>query len=97
MPSLGEGWGLVVNEALAHGLFVVATDTVSSALDLLGAGSGTVVPAGDRDALARAVLEAGTAVPHTTNARRMRARSVGGCTAANFAAYIERAVVWARS
>ena len=97
VPSLGEGWGLVVNEALAHGLFVVATDRVSSALDLIGTGSGTVVPAKDRTALVRAVLEAGTTVPHTIQARRMRARSVEGCTAASFAADIERAARWAWS
>jgi glycosyltransferase involved in cell wall biosynthesis len=97
VPSLGEGWGLVVNEALAHGLFVVATDEVSSALDLIGPHSGTVVPARDRDAFVRALLEAGTTVRHTTHARRTRARSVEGCTAANFAADIERAALWAWS
>lgn len=97
VPSLAEGWGLVVNEALAHGLFVVATDEVGSALDLIGTGSGTVVPARDRAALRRAVREAGTTVPHTSHARRRRARSVEGCTAANFAADIERAARWAWS
>ena len=28
LPALREVWGLVVNEALAHGLFVIASDEV---------------------------------------------------------------------
>lgn len=97
VPARGEGWGLVVNEALAHGLFVVATDKVSSALDLLRPGCGIVVPADDRHALSRGLLEAGTVVSHTRDARSARAKCVARCTAANFAADIERAATWAWS
>jgi glycosyltransferase involved in cell wall biosynthesis len=58
LPSaFGETWGLVVNEALHHGLPVVVSDQVGSAVDLVQTGvTGAVFPSGDADAL-RAALE----------------------------------------
>lgn len=51
-PSLGDGFALVVAEALAHGLPVITTHHVGAA-DLLEEGiSGFVLPPGDADALA---------------------------------------------
>lgn len=51
-PSLFDGFGLVVSEALAHGLPVITTDRVGAA-DLIEDGrSGWVLPAGDVEALA---------------------------------------------
>ena len=57
VPSEREVWGLVVNEALASGLYVVASSEVGSAHDLLGPGIGVVYQVGDVQALT-ALLEA---------------------------------------
>jgi len=56
LPSASESWGLVVNEALATGLPCVVSDQVGCAPDLVLPGrTGEVYPAGDVDALARAL------------------------------------------
>ena len=58
LPSLYDVWGLVVNEALAHGIPVIATDQVGAATDLLEPGvTGFVVAAGSSLALAGAMRE----------------------------------------
>jgi glycosyltransferase involved in cell wall biosynthesis len=57
VPSRAETWGVSVNEALASGCPVVATDAVGAAHDLIEDGvNGYVVPAGDIAALARALV-----------------------------------------
>ena len=49
----GETWGLVVNEAMACGLPVLASDQVGCAVDLVQPGeTGDVFRCGDVDALA---------------------------------------------
>ncbi len=58
LPSTEEMWGLVVNEAMSVGLPIVCTDAVGCAPDLVGPDNGWIVPAGDVDALARALGEA---------------------------------------
>lgn len=59
LPSRAETWGMVIGEALAHGLPVVASDVggVPEALGATAAGTqpGLLVPAGDGLALARAL------------------------------------------
>jgi glycosyltransferase involved in cell wall biosynthesis len=56
LPSEDEPWGVVVNEALACGTRVIATDRVGAAPDLLAEEAcGLVVPAGEREALAAAL------------------------------------------
>jgi len=56
VPSLFEPWGLVVHEALAHGLPVIATDQVAAADDLIDDGvNGFVVEAGSPESLAVAM------------------------------------------
>lgn len=53
VPSRDEPWGVVVNEALACGTPVVASDAVGAAEDLIREGvDGSIVPAGDVAALA---------------------------------------------
>jgi glycosyltransferase involved in cell wall biosynthesis len=60
LPSLYDAWGLVVHEALAHGLAVIATDRVGSVDDLVVDGvNGRIVPARDPAALADAMRDVG--------------------------------------
>jgi glycosyltransferase involved in cell wall biosynthesis len=57
LPSLWyETGGLVVHEALAHGVPGIVT-SISGASDSIGTSRGRVVPPGDVDALAAALLE----------------------------------------
>lgn len=52
LPSLGESWGLVVNEAMCFGLPVVITDKVSSGDDLVRQGeNGFVFPSQNKQRL----------------------------------------------
>jgi glycosyltransferase involved in cell wall biosynthesis len=91
LPALREVWGLVVNEALAHGLFVVATDEVGSAYDLLGEQSGLMVPAGDLGRFGSALVETARTLDVSSEARRVRAGAVSDCTPERFAADIVEA------
>jgi glycosyltransferase involved in cell wall biosynthesis len=54
MPSHFEGYGMVLAEALAHGVPVVATAT-GAAVAMVGAEAGVLVPPGDSAALRRAI------------------------------------------
>lgn len=58
LPSdYGETWGVVVNEAMAHGLPAIVSDRVGCGPDLVLEGkTGRIVPFGDVEALARAFL-----------------------------------------
>lgn len=49
-PSLSDGFGMVITEALAHGVPVISTDR-AGASDLLDRTSGILIPAADSDAL----------------------------------------------
>jgi glycosyltransferase involved in cell wall biosynthesis len=56
LPSRSEPWGMVLNEAAAAGLPLVATDGVGAAHDLIEDGvNGFLVPAEDADALGSAL------------------------------------------
>ena len=57
LPSNREPFGLVLVEALAHGLPVIATDC-HGPREILTGGIGTIVAQGDEDAMARAMSEA---------------------------------------
>jgi glycosyltransferase involved in cell wall biosynthesis len=91
LPALREVWGVVVNEALAHGLFVVTTDQVGSAYDLLDRDTGVVLPAEDFTTVAPALVEAGRTVDLSDAARQRRSSAVATCTPDAFAADIARA------
>lgn len=57
LPSRYDGWGVVVNEAMAAGLPVVATNSVGAAADLVRPGeNGFIVAPGDVAALAEAMM-----------------------------------------
>jgi len=59
LPSQFEPWGLVVNEAMACGLSVIASDRVGCVDDLiLGRDTGIVYPAEQPEALLRAMRQA---------------------------------------
>jgi glycosyltransferase involved in cell wall biosynthesis len=56
LPSRHDGWGVVVNQALAAGMPIITTDAVGAGLDLVENGSnGMRVAANDVDALYRAM------------------------------------------
>jgi glycosyltransferase involved in cell wall biosynthesis len=59
LPSdYGETWGLVVNEAMVHGLPAILSDRVGCGPDLVEDGiTGRIFPFGDVAALARALVE----------------------------------------
>ncbi len=74
LPSHAEPWGVVVNEALACGLPVIASDQVGAARDLVHPGeNGTLFPCGDVSALAEA-MEA--FLEDRRRAERMRPRTI---------------------
>jgi hypothetical protein len=76
LPSLFEGYGMVVSEAVAHGLPVLATHGGALA-ETLPAGAGVLVPPGDAAALARALQvllrDTGARARLREGARRARA------------------------
>lgn len=53
-PSLADGFGMVVAEAMAHGLPVIVTD-MTGAADLVTPGNGLVIPSADAEALTQAL------------------------------------------
>ena len=77
LPTLYEGYGMVVAEALARGIPVVSTATGAIA-DLVGADAGVVVPPGDlaafTGALSRVLGDADLRAQLSAGARRVRDR-----------------------
>jgi glycosyltransferase involved in cell wall biosynthesis len=76
LPTLYEGYGMAVAEALARGLPVVSTAT-GAIPDLLSTGAGLVVPPGDADAFAaalRQILEPDVRTRLASGALRARGR-----------------------
>lgn len=72
LPSSFEPWALVVNEAVAAGMAVVATDVVGAAAELVRDGvNGHIVPVDDLPAL----IAATQSVTDAANTGRMRAAS----------------------
>lgn len=56
MPTRGDVWGLVINEAMANGLPIVSSDCCVAALELVKEGeNGYIVPVDDEKALADAI------------------------------------------
>jgi glycosyltransferase involved in cell wall biosynthesis len=56
LPSLHDGWGVVLNQALGAGLPIIASSAVGAATDLVSPGqNGFIIPPGDVTALASAI------------------------------------------
>ncbi len=56
LPSRHDGWGLVINEAIAAGMPVITTDCVGAAADLVEDGrNGFVGPADNAETLVTAI------------------------------------------
>jgi glycosyltransferase involved in cell wall biosynthesis len=91
-PFIREVWGLVVNEALAAGLFVVASSDVGSAATLVDRHSGIIVPPDDPEALANAMREASDRLNRSQAARSERQARVADCTPERFADDLLRAI-----
>ena len=73
VPSAREVWGLVVNEALASGAFVISSNEVASSIDLIPDPScGVRYPVGDIHALAAALSRASTDLERSGEDRAVR-------------------------
>ncbi|MHB9024884.1 MAG: glycosyltransferase [Armatimonadota bacterium] len=92
LPSLFDGWGAVVNEALLRGTPVICTDKCGAADLLRSSWRGEVVPAGSVtalcEALARWIRRGGQTVEERTRLRNW-ARAITGESAA---AYLRQAL-----
>lgn len=76
-PSLCEPWGIVILEAVAAGLPVVATDCCGAAADLLREGENAIlVPPGNPEVLEKAISEILGDESYQKNAARSAARIV---------------------
>jgi glycosyltransferase involved in cell wall biosynthesis len=85
VTAVRETWGLVVNEALAHGLYVIASDDVGAAKCLLEDQTGRIVRADDVEAFADALREF-VAMRHSRPRGISAAGRIRSCTAEAFAA-----------
>ncbi|MFM8316311.1 MAG: glycosyltransferase, partial [Deltaproteobacteria bacterium] len=57
VPSVKEPWGLVVNEAMASGTPVIASDCVGASYDLIEVGkTGYVFKSNDQESLAKTLV-----------------------------------------
>ena len=102
LPSTAEeSWGLVVNEAMACGRPVIASDAIGCAPDLIEAGTtGWTYPVGDTEALARAIERIEDLLTRPDLERNLRAkmdvyscqRAVAGTLAALTAFCVDLAV-----
>ena len=90
LPSLYDGWGAVVSEALMAGAPVIASDACGSAGVVQASGAGGVFCADDRDALEALLVRAIDAGPWPVPARRALAGWAQCLGAHAGAAYLER-------
>lgn len=89
-PSAYEAWALVLNEAAAAGLAIIASDVVGAAAELVRPGeNGEIVPVGNVDALADAMRRTALRIDEARSASarvlaewRARADPVDGLRAA---------------
>jgi glycosyltransferase involved in cell wall biosynthesis len=56
LPSVHDGWGVVINQAVSAGMAVIASDAVGAAADLVSdGGNGVIFPNQNREALTAAL------------------------------------------
>jgi glycosyltransferase involved in cell wall biosynthesis len=91
LPSAREVWGLVVNEALAHGLYVVVSDRVG-ARDLVAPEIGRVVRDVSPTSLASSLMDVIDSGDFSLAARERRASWMEQCTVEGFADSVADAV-----
>jgi glycosyltransferase involved in cell wall biosynthesis len=92
LPSRhGETWGLVVNEALHHGVPAVVSDRVGCGPDLITPATGTVCEAGSVRSLTTAI-ERGLALAGSESTREACRRLVAGYTIERAAAGVAEAL-----
>jgi glycosyltransferase involved in cell wall biosynthesis len=86
LPSRGDGWGMVVNEALSAGLPAIVSD-VCGAADLIRTGvNGYVIPSGDARELRRAIRRYAETSPAGREAMSAAAATTGEALAPQVAA-----------
>jgi len=94
LPSRSEPWGMVLNEAAAAGLPLVATEESGAARDLID-GNGFCVPAGNvralREALDQLARDAGLRERMGTRSRELARRFTPEAWAAGVASAVDRA------
>jgi glycosyltransferase involved in cell wall biosynthesis len=96
VTSEREVWGLVVNEGLAHGLYVIASDKTPSAVDLIDGRNGEIIQTANIGALAQAIARACDSVDFSRAGREARAATISNVTPSSFADDILRATIMAR-
>ncbi|AVM75566.1 glycosyltransferase family 4 protein [Magnetospirillum gryphiswaldense] len=94
LASEAEPWGLAVNEAMASGTAVIVGDRVGCAADLVTPDCGAVVPAGDVQALATAMVEL---LPRAGDAGRAAARRIMQWDFAADIAGLRQALAWLKN
>jgi glycosyltransferase involved in cell wall biosynthesis len=72
-PTRKDVWGVVVNEAMLSGLYVIGSDKAASCLELIDAYNGQLVSPEDNEQLAMAIEQACQQVPHDREMIRNRA------------------------
>ena len=99
LPSRTEVWGLVINEALACGVPVVASNAAGAVADLMQDGvNGYVIPPRDPEALRDALARHFRLTAHDRDAMREAARrAIAPFTIARAADAFEDAVRAARA
>jgi glycosyltransferase involved in cell wall biosynthesis len=89
LPSRSDVWGMVLNEAAAAGLPIVASEVAGAAYDLIELGvNGLVVPSDDSAALAAALRQAGADPAWRSAAGRLSRELAQGLTPEAWAAAV---------
>jgi len=96
-PTFSDPWGLVVNEAMACGLPVIATDVAGATTDLVRDGwNGRTVSAGDIDGLVSAMRQLAQDREGTQRMARNSLEHIANFTARTWADGFTRAVMESR-
>jgi glycosyltransferase involved in cell wall biosynthesis len=93
LPARSDPWGLVINEAMASGLPVIATRAPGAVDDLLnGTGAGLVVPSHDPRALTQAMRRLAVDVSLRLEMGSRATRVISGYTPEAWAEGVEEAI-----